>query len=145
MSLQRDILRQILDVVKHLDLNNNKTHQLSPFQIRTLTYIQERECTKPTDIAKEFNITPATVTAQIDKLVKQGWLKRCICDSDRRAINITLTQKSKNELKLIIESTISKYSWIFKALTVKEQKELLNLFIKIHKYAHMRKTGGRNE
>lgn len=145
MSLQRDILRQILDLVKHLDLQNNQKCKLSPLQLRTLTYVQEKECTKPTEIANEFNITPATVTAQIDKLVEKGWLKRCTCDNDRRAINITLTQKSKKELEAIIESTVSKYNWIFEALTDKEQKQLLNLFIKIHEYAHNKKKGVKNE
>ena len=63
-----------MDLVKHLDLKMDSECKLSPLQLRTLSYVKEYECVKPTDLAKEFNITPATVTAQIDKLVKRRWL-----------------------------------------------------------------------
>lgn len=145
MSLNRKILRQALDLVKHLDLNSSNGCSLSPLQLRTLTYVEERECVKPTEIANEFNITPATVTAQIDKLVKKGWLKRCTCKDDRRVVNISLTKKAKKELQPIIDSTVLKYDWIFNALTKDEQKKLLDIFIKIHEYAHSNKKGVKHE
>ena len=136
MSLQRDILRQAMDLVKHLDLKMDSECKLSPLQLRTLSYVKEYECVKPTDLAKEFNITPATVTAQIDKLVKRGWLKRDGCKDDRRVVNISLTQRSKNELESVIEKTVDRYNWIFEVLSIEEQKQLLNLFNKIHENAH---------
>ena len=136
MLLQREILRQAIDLVKHLDLKIDSECKLSPLQLRTLSYVKEFECVKPTDLAKEFNITPATVTAQIDKLVKKGWLKRDGCKDDRRVINISLTQKAKKELEPVIEKTVEKYNWIFEILTKEEQKQLLNIFTKVHENAH---------
>lgn len=145
MQIQREILRQALDLVKHLDLNSSGECNLSPLQLRTLTFVEEKECVKPTEIANEFNITPATVTAQIDKLVKKGWLERCTCKDDRRVVNISLTEKSKKELQPIVETTVLKYKWIFEALTKDEQKKLLDIFIKIHEYAHIKKKGVKHE
>ena len=144
MSLQREILRQAIDLVKHLDLKIDGECNLSPLQLRTLSYVKEFECVKPTDLAKEFNITPATVTAQIDKLVKKGWLKRDGCKDDRRVINISLTPKAKDELEPVIKKTVEKYDWIFEILTENEQKQLLNIFIKVHENAHDMK-GVKNE
>jgi len=130
---------QAIDLVKHLDLRTDKECNLSPSQLRTLLYIKKGECVKPTQIAKEFNITPATVTAQIDKLVKKGWIKRTSCKNDRRVVNITLTPKAETELKEVIDKTLGKYEWIFEVLSKEEEQQLLNLFIKIHENAHSRK------
>ena len=139
MSTRREILKQSIDLVKHLNLRTDEECNLSPLQLRTLSYVQKGECVKPTEIAKEFNITPATVTAQIDKLVKKGWIKRASCKDDRRVVNITLTPKAQNELDGVIDKTLEKYDWIFEVLTKEEEEQLLNLFIKIHENAHSRK------
>lgn len=139
MSTRREILKQAIDLVKHLDLRTDEECHLSPLQLRTLSFVKIGECVKPTEIAKEFNITPATVTAQIDKLVKKGWIKRTSCKDDRRVVNITLTQKALKELDGVIDKTLGKYDWIFEVLTKEEEEQLLKLFIKIHENAHSRK------
>ncbi len=139
MSTRREILKQAIDLVKHLNLRADEKCNLSPIQLRTLSYVKKGECVKPTQIAKEFNITPATVTAQIDKLVKKGWINRTSCKNDRRVVNITLTPKAEKELDRAIDKTLEKYDWIFEALSKEEEQQLLNLFIKIHENAHSRK------
>lgn len=101
-----------------------------------MVFIKDKGCVKSSDLARQFNVTPATITAQIDKLVNNGWLERCDDGNDRRVINITLTAKAQEEVDALVEKTIKKYNWVFQSLTKEEQKQFLSLVIKINQNAH---------
>lgn len=101
-----------------------------------MVFIKDKGCVKSSDLARQFNVTPATITAQIDKLVNHGWLERCDDGNDRRVINITLTPKAQEEVDVLVEKTVQKYNWVFQSLTEEEQEQFLNLVIKINQNAH---------
>lgn len=101
-----------------------------------MVFIKDKGCVKSSDLAKQFRVTPATITAQIDKLVNHGWLDRCDDGNDRRVINITLTPKAQSEVDQLVEKTMKKYNWVFESLTKDEQQQFLNLVIKINQNAH---------
>jgi DNA-binding MarR family transcriptional regulator len=101
-------------------------------QIRTLIYVHENKIVKPTEIAKNFRITPASVTSQIDKLVEDGWLERVRNEDDKRVIEVKLTEKGKRELPNEIEKLHQSCEWIFKSLDQQEQKKLLELVRKVN-------------
>lgn len=134
--VRRKLVEQTLDLIKHIDLKTAKNGELSPLQIRTLVFVKQKECVKPSLLAKEFNVTPATITAQIDKLVENKWLDRCYDEDDRRVVNISLTEKAVKEVDTLIDQTLRRYEWISTPLTKKEQEQLLMLITKIHEYAH---------
>ena len=136
MPLQKQIVQNTLDFIKNIDLRSYKKGELSPLQLRTLVYIKDKGCVKSSDLAKQFNVTPATITAQIDKLVNSGWLERCDDGNDRRVINIVLTPKAEKEVDTMVEKTVQRYEWVFKSLTKEEQKTFLDLVIKINQNAH---------
>jgi DNA-binding MarR family transcriptional regulator len=133
---QKEIVQSTIDLIKNIDIKSCKKGELSPLQLRTLIFIKDMGCVKSSDLAREFNVTPATITAQIDKLVKNGWVERCDHGNDRRVINITLSPKAQKEVDLMVEKTVQRYDWVFKSLTKEEQKTFLNLVIKINQNAH---------
>ncbi len=135
MPLQKQIIQNTLDFIKNIELRTYKKGELSPLQLRTLVFIRDKGCVKSSDLAKQFNVTPATITAQIDKLVANGWLERCDDGNDRRVINITLTKKSQKEVDTLVDQTIKRYDWVFNSLTKDEQQTFLNLVIKINQNA----------
>jgi len=135
MEFQREIARQTIDFIRNFDINERNSIGLSPLQLRVLSFVQERVCVKATDIAQQFNITPATVTTQIDNLEKTKWLRRCSNGNDRRVVNIKLTAKAKRELDTVVKETLSNYDWLFSPLNKEEQKILLSLFKKINSNA----------
>ena len=100
-----------------------------------MVFIKDKGCVKSSELARQFNVTPATITAQIDKLVNNGWLERCDDGNDRRVINITLTTKAQEEVDALVEKTIKKYNWVFQSLTKEEQEQFLSLVIKINQNA----------
>jgi DNA-binding MarR family transcriptional regulator len=136
VPLRKQIVQNTLDFIKNIDIKSFKKGELSPLQLRTLVFIKDKGCVKSSDLAKQFNVTPATITAQIDKLVNSGWLERCDDGNDRRVINITLTPKAKKDVDIMVEKTVERYEWIFKSLTKEEQKTFLDLVIKINQNAH---------
>lgn len=142
MPLQRQLIQNTLDFIKNIEFKSHKKGELSPLQLRTLVYIKDKGCVKSSDLAKKFGVTPATITAQIDKLVGSGWLERCDDGNDRRVINITLTPKAKDEIDTMVEKTIQKYDWVFQSLTKQEQQQFLNLVIKINQNAHKSTSRG---
>jgi len=135
VPLQKQLVQCTLDFIKNIELKSHKKGELSPLQLRTLVFIKDKGCVKSSDLAKQFNVTPATITAQIDKLVNSGWLDRCDDGNDRRVINITLTSKAKREVDALMTKTIERYDWVFKSLTKQEQEQFLNLVIKINQNA----------
>ena len=44
------------------------------------------------DVARELNVDAGTLTPMIDRLVRQGWVRRCPKDDDRRAVRLCLTE-----------------------------------------------------
>ncbi|MFA5623024.1 MAG: MarR family transcriptional regulator [Candidatus Dojkabacteria bacterium] len=135
MPIQKQIVQNTLDLIKNVELRSYRKGELSPLQIRTMVFIKDKGCVKSSELARQFNVTPATITAQIDKLVNNGWLERCDDGDDRRVINITLTKKAQEEVDELVEKTIKKYNWVFQSLTKEEQKQFLSLVIKINQNA----------
>ncbi len=136
VPLRKKIVQSTLDLIKNIDIKSYRKGELSPLQLRTLVFIKDKGCVKSSDLAKQFNVTPATITAQIDKLVNNGWLERCDDGNDRRVINITLTPKAKKEVDTMVEKTVERYEWVFRSLTKEEQQTFLDLVIKINQSAH---------
>ena len=135
MPLEKQIIQNTLDLIKNIELRTYRKGELSPLQIRTMVFIKDKGCVKSSELARQFNVTPATITAQIDKLVNNGWLERCDDGNDRRVINITLTTKAQEEVDALVEKTIKKYNWVFQSLTKEEQEQFLSLVIKINQNA----------
>jgi DNA-binding MarR family transcriptional regulator len=130
-SFKTSLIKEIFDLSRHISSEQMKS-RLTMIQIRTLIYIYENKIVKPTEIAKKFKITPASVTSQIDKLVKDGWLKRVRNEDDKRVIEVELTEMGKRELPNEIEKLHKSCEWIFKSLDRQEQKELFELVKKVN-------------
>lgn len=133
MALDKtEIINEIFDLARYIN-SNQPNSTLTMIQLRTVMYISENGRVKPTEIAKNFKITPASVTSQIDSLVKRGLLERIFNQNDKRVIEVELTNKGKSLLPKEVDKLESSCSWIFDSLNSKEQVELLELVKKINK------------
>ena len=130
-SDKTETINQIFDLARYLNSNRLDT-TLTMIQLRTVMYISEHNKVKPTEIAKNFMITPASVTSQIDTLVERGWIERVFNQNDKRVIEVKLTQKGAKLLPKEIEKLNESCSWIFKSLNSTEQNTLLELIKKIN-------------
>jgi DNA-binding MarR family transcriptional regulator len=62
-------------------------------QGRLLHLVDRYGLSHPTELARECNVDPTAITRLIDRLVRNGFLTRTSCVSDRRMIRIALTQQ----------------------------------------------------
>lgn len=131
-SYKIDTINEVFDLGRYINSKQSKG-RLTMIQLRTVMYISQKGTVKPTDIAKQFAITPASVTSQIDNLVEEGWLERVYNQDDKRVIEVTLTERGKEELKKEIGTQQKSFSDIFDVLNQEEQKQLLELVRKVNK------------
>lgn len=69
---------------------------LSVPQLTVVTLLSAQQSMKISDISKEMHISTAAVTGLIDRLEHQGLVARNRSLTDRRIVNVTLTDTFKN-------------------------------------------------
>jgi DNA-binding MarR family transcriptional regulator len=134
MSKKTELITEIFDIARFIG-SNQPEGRLTIIQLRTIMYISKNGLVKPTQIAKYFSITPASVTSQIDTLVKDGWLERVYNKDDKRVIEVKLAERAKIELPVEIEKLNKHCSWIFDVLEESEEKDLLEILKKLNRKA----------
>jgi len=129
-----EILRLILDNLKKLfypeewigiDLAVSKT------ELFTLLLVEQNGEVIMSQIADFINAPMSTATGIIDRLVKNGYLKRERGDTDRRVVLIRLTDKGKSLVEEF-KGFIFKYIGMINDVLTDEEKQLLfSIFQKI--------------
>ena len=71
------------------------------------------------------------VTRLVDKLVKKGLVKRILCESNRRKVDITLTEKGSTFLKELNDPMKKQLSVMKKNISEKEAAFLSNILDKL--------------
>ena len=83
------------------------------------------------ELAKKIDKDKSTVTALVDKLIKQGYVEKTRDAQDSRVVFVTLTEKGK-ELKPMFDSISDKLiSIVYKNVSEKEKEDLLTTLTKI--------------
>ncbi len=90
-------LERLSQAFRVLLWEKNKTHNLSPIQIQFLVYLLYHaadQCTV-TQLAREFTLTPATVSDAITTLEEKKLVARERWETDRRVAWVSLTTEGK--------------------------------------------------
>ncbi|TFJ94386.1 MarR family winged helix-turn-helix transcriptional regulator [Lentibacillus salicampi] len=88
-----------------------KDIDITPPQMMILHYLYKREECKVSDISGEFNLAPSTVSSILDRLEKQGLVVRERLKTDKRVVQILLSEKAvelKDSLKGVVNGTMEK-------------------------------------
>jgi DNA-binding MarR family transcriptional regulator len=100
-------LERIAEVFRILLWNQGKKFRLSPIQIQILIFLNTHNQDKcnVSYLAKEFNLTKATVSDAIQSLLRKGYITKRQSQSDARSYGIELTRSGK-----LLYQKISNYS-----------------------------------
>jgi DNA-binding MarR family transcriptional regulator len=83
---------------------------------------------KPSEIARWIGRTPNSVSMIVDRMVKDGLLRRVRDRSDRRVVNVSITSKAENSLEPAIRA-----GWEFiQKITSPLSNEDKHAFIRLH-------------
>jgi DNA-binding MarR family transcriptional regulator len=66
---------------------------LSPNNFQVLMLLREVRLSTVSDLSKQLNVSRPNMTPLLDKLVEHGLADRQSCDSDRRVVNVAITQE----------------------------------------------------
>ena len=93
-------LERISEAFRVLLWDHAKQLGLSPIQIQLLVFIghHKRELCTVSDLAKEFNMTKATISDAVRVLVKKAFLQKEISSTDSRSFHLSLTESGKQIL-----------------------------------------------
>lgn len=134
MYENNEILRLVLDNIRKIfypeewigiDLAVSKTEMFA------LLFIDQKGEVIMSQIADFLNTPMSTATGIIDRLVKNGYLKRERSETDRRVVLIRLTDDGRGLVEEV-KNVIFKYiNMINKALTEEEERQLFNILQKV--------------
>ncbi len=96
MNLEAKILNgleRLSEALKALLWEKAKVHGISPIQIQMLLFVanHKTEICSVSYLAKEFNVTKATVSDAVRVLLKKGYLEKDFSPMDNRRYNLSLT------------------------------------------------------
>ena len=106
---------------------------LSKTELLTLLIVDRHGEIIMSQIADYIRVPLSTATGIVDRLVKNGYLKRERSESDRRIVVIQLNDKGAEILKDFKKSLSNYVDRIDQSLTDEERRLLFNLFLKITK------------
>jgi DNA-binding MarR family transcriptional regulator len=77
----------------------HKSGDFSAMQIRALFQLAKEPETTAGSLAKHADVSPATMTAMLDHLEKDGMVARRRSETDRRQVNVSLTDRGAKLLE----------------------------------------------
>jgi len=92
------ILVEVYDDINRIEeysIKKGTFSDLSITEIHTIEAVGLYGSKTMSEIAAALEITMGTLTIAVDKLIKKGYLERSRSESDRRIVNINLTQRGK--------------------------------------------------
>lgn len=126
-----EIKKKMVEYIE-IKLKENGINDLVPAYSNLITtlYINDGQM-KMNDIKKIICKDKSTITILVNNLIKKGYLKKEKCDSDKRIINILLTDKAL-EHKSAFENIFQDLKDVsFKNFTEEEKEIFLSLFLKV--------------
>ena len=91
-------LERISEAFKVLLWNESKATDLSPIQIQMLIFLRfhPQEMAKVSYLAKEFNLTKATVSDSVKTLIRKSLIEKVYDQADSRSFTMRLTQSGND-------------------------------------------------
>ncbi len=105
--------------------------QMSTSQMVTLMRIYEKSPISAGTLSREMHVSASTITGVIDRLVRSGYLKRSRPKTDRRVVNLELTDKGKKVVEIMLSEISKRWHKILTHLTLQESEAYLKLLKKI--------------
>ncbi|MEA5020563.1 MAG: MarR family transcriptional regulator [Gordonibacter sp.] len=85
--------------IEERSLDNRLTHGLTITEVHTIVAVGLHECNPMNVVAARLNVTLATLTTAVTKLVEKGFIERTRSEDDRRKVLVSLTKKGRQVLR----------------------------------------------
>ncbi|WP_102275760.1 MarR family winged helix-turn-helix transcriptional regulator [Cytobacillus massiliigabonensis] len=119
-----------LEITNYVN-NRLASHKLTSEQNLIMALLWEQEGISQNEISSKLNKDKASIARMVSTLEKKGYIRREVCPSDRRSVEIYLTAEGRNLGTEVIPINKEILQLITRGMTVEEISELRNLLIKI--------------
>ncbi len=109
-------------------------------QMVALDFVSRKPRVTMTDLAKILHIRTSSTTVLVDRLIKQGMLKRGRDEKDRRLVWVSVTPKGRKVLGQIMREKRQSVKRIFGILAEEERRQYLDILRKVK--THLTKSHG---
>lgn len=104
-----------------------------PSQVLALVAIQERNGCTLTELKKEMHVSAPTVTGIIDRLERDGYVRRSTDRADRRVKNVILTGKGIKIVSQFRRNIEKRWRYILSKMPLEKAGMLVDIMRKITK------------
>ena len=100
-------------------------------QFLVMEYLERQGGAKMKDLAVFMNVTTATTTGIVDRLVRQGYVHRLLDENDRRIVKVALTTKGRQLSGKIQQLRREVIIEIFQNISPRNRREYLRILTQI--------------
>lgn len=131
--MDKKICQLIFDIYRRLRKNflSSTGGKLTIYQIHILLYLKKKKEISLNKIAQFFDTSLPSATISVDKLVKEGLIKRKISTKDRRITLVGLTKKGLKTIDDLNRKGNLEVKTLLKNLSNEEKKIFVELLEKI--------------
>ena len=108
-------------------------------QPKVLDYLKDHDGAGQKKIARGCHIEPGTLTTILNRMEDAGLVERRMLNGNRRSLYVFLTEKGKEQLKLVTEA----FSWMekeaFRGISETERKTFMDLMLRVYENISSRK------
>lgn len=115
-------------ITRAIDLHSKKLQRetgLTTSQLLVLEAVVKLDTSTPSNIAKEVQLSQATVTNLVDRLERNGLVLRRKSTADKRAVEVHLTEKGRQMVELAPEPLQTGFLREYRKLERWEQHQLI--------------------
>jgi DNA-binding MarR family transcriptional regulator len=131
LSKTVEVFQKTLKCVKYETFGAEEAQKLSLHHFAYITAIQALGNPTFTDLAEKLNVTKPSVTAMVNKLIKEGYVRKQQSSEDRRIYHLYLDDKGKQLIEVERKGMMQFADRIRCALTEQEARQFAELLKKI--------------
>lgn len=136
----RNFIMTVHDLMAALEADLGP-HGLTMGDYEVLVYLSEAKQNRMRmcDLAGSLQLSPSGLTRRLDGMVKNGWVQRASCDSDRRVMWAHLTETGMEKMRSVAPDHVqSVRRWVLDPLGDEGVDQLGNVFGRIGDHLHQR-------
>ena len=108
-------------------------------QPKVLDYLKGHDGAGQKEIARGCHIEPGTLTTILNRMEDAGLVERRMLNGNRRSLYVFLTEKGKEQLKLVTEAFSGMEEEAFRGISETERELFMDLMLRIYENISSRK------
>ena len=108
-------------------------------QPKVLDYLKDHDGAGQKEIARGCHIKPGTLTTILNRMEDAGLVERRMLNGNRRSLYVFLTEKGKEQLKLVTEAFSGMEEEAFRGISETERELFMDLMLRVYANISSRK------